>query len=376
MSDKLPHICFIGPNAFPLLAGDRRTELIGGAELQQVIVARGLAARGYEVSMICLDFGQEEQVQIDGIRVLRAFRREAGIPGLRFFWPRLTSIYRCLVLADADIYYQRAAGVLTGIVTAFCRRNGRIAVFAAAGNPDLDRSTSRIRLARDRWIYEYGLRRVDRVLVQNEEQARLCRLNFGVKATLIPNCYPYSGSRAEGGGKYALWVSTIRKLKRPELFLDLAAALPTQQFRMVGGPGARETSLFDAIRIRAEALPNVEFMGFMPYPEVERLFDDASILVNTSESEGFPNTFLQAWARGVPTVSFVDCGARSDGLPVGCRVQSMEEMVTCAGRLLEDEAERYRLGVRSRRFYEMNHSPERILDLYDQAFKELARGRA
>ena len=81
MPDRLPSICFVAPNAFPVLAGDEQTPLIGGAELQQVIVAKGLAQRGYPVSMICLNFGQQDQVEIDGVTVFRAFRRDAATTG-------------------------------------------------------------------------------------------------------------------------------------------------------------------------------------------------------------------------------------------------------------------------------------------------------
>lgn len=376
MPDRLPAICFVAPNAFPILSGDKTTPLIGGAELQQVIVARALAERGYPVSMICRDFGQRDKVEIDGVRILKAFRLDAGVPVVRFFWPRLTSIWRCLSNANADIYYQRTAGMLTGVVAAFCRRAGKKSIFAAAGNPDLEPGTSRIKHGRDRWIYEYGLRNVDRILVQNEEQERLCRLNFGRDATCVPNCYPFVRDRLTNAGRSVLWVSTIRGLKRPELFLDLAEALPQYRFRMIGGPGRDEQPLFDSTRMRAESIANVEFFGFMPYSEVDDYFDDAAVFVNTSESEGFPNTFLQAWARGVPTVSFIDSGARAAGQAVGRQVDSIGTMAQQVAKWLSDESERSRVGRICRKYVDDNHSPARVLALYERVFSELIPGHA
>ena len=35
-------ICFLAPNAFPVLAEDTNIPFVGGAELQQVMVAKGL----------------------------------------------------------------------------------------------------------------------------------------------------------------------------------------------------------------------------------------------------------------------------------------------------------------------------------------------
>lgn len=369
--DRLPSICFVAPDAFPVLSGDTRVRSVGGAEVQQVIVAGELVKRGYTVSMVCQDFGQPDGVEISGIRVFRTFRQDAGLPVVRFVWPRLTSTWRCLEKAGADIYYQRTAGMLTGVVAEFCRRNGRKSIFAAAGNPDLEPNTPRIEYARDRWIYEYGLRHVDRILVQNKEQERLCLANFGRTPTLVPNCYPLPENRAQAGGRYVLWVSTIRSLKRPDLFLDLAQALPRFRFRMIGGPGRGEAPLFKAIMERARTIPNLEFLGFVPYARVNEHFDTASIFVNTSESEGFPNTFLQAWARGVPTVSFIDCGARVHGRHVGCQAGTFASMVDRVAGLLGSDTERAREGRVCRDYFIGNHAPGRVLDLYERIFTEL-----
>jgi glycosyltransferase involved in cell wall biosynthesis len=292
---------------------------------------------------------------------------------LRFFWPRLTKLWNCLKRVDADIYYQRTAGMLTGVVAEFARRSSKKSIFAAAGNPDFEPKTSRIRYARDRWLYEYGLRNVDLILAQNRDQQRLCRHHFGRDAIIVQNCFPPASKPPQILKPIVLWVSTVRALKRPEQFLDLAEALPNYCFRMIGGPDSGNEKLFEAIQKRADKIENVEFLGFVPPSKIDSYFDQASILVNTSESEGFPNTFLQAWSRGVPTVSFVDCGARAAGQPVGHQVESFEQMKIIVGEWLSDLTEQIREGQRCRRYFERNHTPSKVLCIYEEIFNELYR---
>src|SRR5688572_20992095 len=189
MTDRAPHICFVAPNAFPVVTGDESSQLIGGAEVQQTTIARGLVGRGYKVSMICMDFGQNAVVDVDGIRVLRAFRIDAGIPVVRFLWPRMTSLWSCMRRVNADVYYQRGAGMLTGLVAAYCKRYGKRSVFSAAANLDFEPNTPGIRYSRDRWLYGYGLKHMDRLLAQNVEQATLCMRNVGRRCAVVPNCY-------------------------------------------------------------------------------------------------------------------------------------------------------------------------------------------
>lgn len=337
---------------------------VGGAELQQVLVARELARRGFPVSMICLNYGQEDRCEVDGIVVYRAFRPDEGVPFLRFLWPRLTSLWSCLRRVDADIYYQRGAGMLTGVVAHWCRRHQRKSVFAVAGK-------TKIPIRRDRWLFEYGIRNADRIIVQNTHQAHAVREEFGRESTLIPNCHPPVPPQAASGDATILWVSTIRRVKRPWLLFDVAQALPDLHFTMVGGPDLLDKSFYDKMQARAESLPNVDFEGFVPYSRVHRYFDRAAVFLNTSMSEGFPNTFLQSWARGVPTVSFVDSGARVAERPVGRIVGSINEMAVAIRELLEDDDERARLGDIGRRYVLENHGMERVIPHYEALFDDL-----
>src|SRR5947208_753453 len=79
---RKPHICFVAPYAWPVLARDPAIQVVGGAEVQQSILARLFAANGYRVSMITLDYGQPSPTVVDGITVHKAFSVAGGIPVL------------------------------------------------------------------------------------------------------------------------------------------------------------------------------------------------------------------------------------------------------------------------------------------------------
>jgi glycosyltransferase involved in cell wall biosynthesis len=342
--------------------------------VQQVALAKALAARGHQVSMVCLDYGQAEAIRIHGVTVHRAFEPLAGIPGTRFFHPRLTGLWGAMRRADAEIYYQRTAGMLTGVVAAFCRRHGRKSVYAGAHDSDFVPGKQYIGMRRDRWLFEYGLRNVDAVLAQNALQRTLCLEQYGRKAHLVRSCYipPASAGRNRSGD--VLWVSTLREFKRPGLLLDIARALPDIQFRMIGGPGSDRRSDLEAYqrwRDQAGRMGNVEFIGFVPFADVEAHFDSASLLVNTSEQEGFPNTFLQAWARGIPTVSFLDPHLPSELAPICTVVRDVPEASRAIRTLITSAVEWETVGARCCRYFLACHTPSAVVPRLERFLKSL-----
>lgn len=129
---------------------------------------------------------------------------------------------------------------------------------------------------------------------------------------------------------------------------------------------------FSEIGSSARALPNVEFMGFVPYGEVERHFDEASLFINTSDHEGFPNTFLQAWARGIPTVSFVNCGARDTHGPIGAVVDDLNEMRASVARITSDRDVWLEESTRCSQYFQANHAMPAVIARYRALFDRLA----
>ena len=365
-----PHLCFVAQHAWPVISRDASIEQVGGAEVQQTILARLFAAHGYPVSMICLDYGQPDRTVIDGVTVHKAFRPDAGVPVLRFLHPRMTSMWRALAEADADIYYCRAAGMTPSVVAQFCRRRGKRSIYAGASDMDFAPDAGgQIRRARDLWLYRRGLAWVDRIVAQNEAQRASCRATHGRDALVIPSCYepPAAAGRALPAAERVLWVGTVRSGKRPGLFLQLAACLPHRRFVMVGGPGRGEASLFERTRREAQRLPNVEFTGFLPLAQVEGRFDAARVFVNTSEFEGLPNTFLQAWARGVPTVATVEVDN-----PGHRRFHAVEEGARAVEALFQEPELWQSASRRCRAHFERTHSGAETLERYGRLFDELA----
>jgi glycosyltransferase involved in cell wall biosynthesis len=365
---RKPHVCFVAPTTWPILSGDSEIPVIGGAEVQQSVIAPALAARGYRVSMICLDYGQPDATVVKGVTVYKTHRPDEGIPVLRFLHPRLTSTWSTLKRVDADVYYQRTAAITTAVTAEFCRRHGRHSIYAGASDVDFTPGREDIRYARDRKIFQFGVKRVDKVLVQNEAQRATLLANYGRQGILIPNCYtPPPGARADRGG-YVLWVATVRPSKRPELLLELARAMPHHRFVVIGGsdPDRRGQEYHAAMREAAAKLPNITFRGFVPFAEADRCFDGARVVVNTSLYEGFPNTFLQAWSRGVPTVAFVDTGSRQDGQPVYDVAADTADMAARVERLMRDDLHWHAASQRAEAFFRQNHSVEAVVGMYER----------
>jgi glycosyltransferase involved in cell wall biosynthesis len=256
--------------------------------------------------------------------------------------------------ADADIYYQSPAGAYTGVVAWFCRMNGRKFIFRVASDSDCEKEHGRLELWRDRKLYDYGLKRADLVAVQTEVQAKMLRDNHDLDSKVVNMLVeaPRRGGAPVEKDIDVLWLSNLRSLKRPEMVLELARQLPQVRFTLAGGPCPHPWgyTYYDDVKAAAARLPNVSMPGGVRYTESGEWFDRARVFLNTSSIEGFPNTFLQAWIRGVPVVSFFDPDGLIRRLQLGHVATSLDDMRESIRGLLEVDVYRENIGRRARDF--------------------------
>ncbi|MCP4266934.1 MAG: glycosyltransferase family 4 protein [Candidatus Brocadiaceae bacterium] len=363
-----PRICFVAQSIYPMLKGNSNINIAGGAELQQLFIGKVLLKRGYNVSYITKNHGQSKVEEIGMFKVVSTFKPKEGVPFLRFFYPRLPKVWRALCETDADIYYVRAAGFLLAVVVIFARLHNKKVIFCGASNSDFQPRKLGFLIARDRILYLWGLKRADSVVVQSDIQKLLLQKNFNINGQIIRNGLT-SINHTLYSKETILWVGTIKEIKRPQIFIDLAKRFPEQRFVMIGGTYEREKTFYQHILEKACKVSNLDFKGFLPFSKVERYFTQTKLFVNTSKDEGFPNTFLQAWRRGIPVASFVDPDNLIKDHQLGIVVKDIDEMAQKVNGFLANKINISSIDIKS--YFDSNLTIDSMVDKYEKLFSNL-----
>jgi glycosyltransferase involved in cell wall biosynthesis len=343
-----------------------------GAEVQAALLADAFAAEGLDVTFVVQDQRNHGDLPYPSEN---AYFTGEGLPGTRFLWPRVPGLLGALRRADADVYFQHCAGLATGLTAWHCRRNRRVFVYFAGSDSDFSFREARVGNLRDRAIFYWGLKNASGIVAQSVQQADLCRKKLGRDPRVIPSAVALTDTAADQKDGSVVWVGTLRAVKRPELFLDLARRLPRQRFVLIGGAIESEKEFARRIVDEAASVENVIVTGRLPHHEVDRYVTRASLLVNTSSVEGFPNAFLEAWQRGTPTLSFVDVDGLIASEEVGILCRDLDHMERSAADLLGSEARRADMGAQARKLVESRYAAPKLAKEYKDFFEQLLSAR-
>ena len=218
------------------------------------------------------------------------------------------------------------------------------------------------------------LRLASVVLVQHEGQRALLAGRRRGEIRLLPNVVEpiAAGIRPTSTIEHdAVWVAHFRPMKHLERFLDLAEALPDLRFALVGDfvdEGAEQRAM---LQPRIEALPNVRWLGRLAAAQTRDVVSRSGVLLNTSDHEGFPNTFLEAWSLGVPVVSLsVDPGGVVADKGLGRVSGTVDRMSVDVQELATDERRNTTAGRAGLDYVRATHAA----DVVDAELDRLVRG--
>jgi glycosyltransferase involved in cell wall biosynthesis len=363
-------VAIYAPNAGDLYGRGRGALGGGGAELQTVLLAAGLARRGVRVGHIVLPVEDLQPVEPGLELVERTDTDESS----RLRVPReILEIWKTLERADPAVVVVRGSGGYLIPIAAWTTARRRKLIFATSSDLDFDLHRSDRSRAKLR-VYSTAAQHATRLVVQTETQKRLAAKTFPRLISRVIPSFAETSFPTDAVPEYFLWADRVTDYKRPEAFLDLVAAVPEARFRMVASP-TRETSpeLMRRVEERAAGLPNLELVGRSSRPELLGQISSAVALVKTSEAEGMPNTFLESWARAVPVLTLsVDPDDRiaeyGGGIVAG---NSADAFAAAARRLWDEPAWRAELGAKGRDFVVSHHSIEAVIDRWLEVIGDL-----
>ena len=368
-------------------------ERIGGAEVQAWLLAQELARRGHAVTYVCESLtgrgGQTETIDRVEVHWIKP------IPHLNLL--TLPRYGRALRTVRPDLVVHRIASGYESVIGRVCRRLSARFVWICTDDSTPVRGYfvsrqravlrqhprplyKRVILLTHAWLKdrsrEYGMALVTHPCVQNTAQRALFHKQFGRDSFRFPSGHDIPAVvPAKDDPPIVLWVAGFSAGKRPEIFADLVShcAEIGARFVMISKKVPKEPHIPpEEIRRRSGGHDNFDWLIDLPLDEALRWFDRAAVFVNTSSSanEGFPNTFVQAWSRGVPVVSFdVDPDGILDREALGRKVGSCDEARAAISGFLADpnlSQLRDRLQAFARARYSIEGVADHLLDLIDR----------
>jgi glycosyltransferase involved in cell wall biosynthesis len=370
-------VAFLASHVYPLLAGRGDFPVIGGAEVQQHLLARELRAFGLEIRLVVEDLGQGPECTADGF-VLHGYRFG------RDKVAQARSLWRALRTADPDVIYVRNVPRFITVLLAFRWRYRRPLVLGLSTNYHVyPRSVTGQNLL-DYLAYRLALREADAVVAQSEFQARGLDRHFRRRdARVIRNGAVATPAPPDDALRDRVaWIATLHPYKGIERLFDLARRLPGLQFEVVGGPARGQDGYYRAMEAVARGIPNLSWRGFVQHDRIDEILARSFALVNTTTSfqgvpnvEGFPNVYLEAWRNAVPVLTLDnDPDGLIEAKGLGFHCPTPAAMAADLTRLAADPALRGRIGRAARRHFEEEHDIRDIARRYAKLFEELARG--
>ncbi len=301
-------VCLVSPWCYQLLHNQKgKTFPFGGSEVQQVELGKALVKRAdYRVSFMVGGFYREqpnrECLKLEGrtvwvYKTIACFNRIWGVDSVLDIW----RLYSAMKAIDADVYLLRGGGSLAGTVAFLARKVfSKKFIYSSPHDRDSNGEFFKDHSFLINRAFKYGLNNANALICQHQEQEKAFKLNLGLEAHVMKTMYAMdSAPPTKKPRAYVLWVSRLNSWKRPELFVELVKRFPTQLFLMI----TNSDSGAHNFRKKIGAHPNLKILEKVPLEKMDTYFKKAKIFVNTSCTEGFPNTFVQAAKNATPILS-------------------------------------------------------------------------
>ena len=349
-------------------------------------IGRELVKRGVEVFVVMPQSSSEQRriENLEGMTIL-------SIPSKRRYFALSTAIHssRFFRLCDADVFHSQEPTAGTYAAMRTHPKKKHVITF----QDPRDLSTTKMMWALDisgyrknflHRLININYRRIENWFIKkatHKADLLFCQAKYIIPKTVymynlarppqfLPNPVKVPNNLQEKAAEPTVcFVARLDRVKRPELFFELAKRFPQVKFVVAGAAheGDRQRYLNEISR----NVNNLELRGFVDEETKSGIFAKSWIYVNTSVRECLPVAFLEAAAGKCAILSSENPDDFAEDFGYHVKNNSLDGYTEGLNYLLRDECWKVK-GENGRRYVGEVHEMDKVIDQHIGIYQELS----
>ncbi len=273
------------------------TRTFGGATAQLYMLRSALLEMpDVTVSSIVLDYGYSNVESSMLSDVVFSFNENDN------FVLKALKFLKAIHASKSEYIIQRGLTVFSCFLAVYCRIVNKKLIFMFAHDRE---SKGRYQKNNEKcYIFSLLLIFSHKLVVQSQNQKKRLPDYVMDKTVHLNSGYQLSKKALDRNKrKNILWVGRLESWKRPEEFISLAKSFPEYNFIMVAPTVRGKEKYSDSLIEKIREVRNIKLVPFVSFDKISDYFRNAILFVNTSKTEGFPNTFVQSMVEGTPILA-------------------------------------------------------------------------
>jgi glycosyltransferase involved in cell wall biosynthesis len=290
---------------------------IGGAELRAFTFAKYLVTKGDKVFFVVNELSQQQIIK-DGVtattisynqkkkiglvqKIKHRFLYYSKFKNLIRYEDFLKNIEAFKIYPDYIFVFGLTGNALTASKICFVTKSKLVTFIASDEDVNFEKASKKYtKLNTSLELAFEVINNSAKIFVQNIYQKESLRYIFNSPSVLLLNPIEITTNFSSNSKEFILWVGKSSWYKNPLLMIEVANEFKEYKFLLICN--RTNENVFEQINNKMPR--NCELLEQVSVEEVEEYFARCIFFINTSEFEGFPNTFLQAAKYGKPIVSF------------------------------------------------------------------------
>lgn len=284
---------------------------VGGAEKQLKYISEFLNQRDLDVHYVYLNRGgkkvAEKNISLHPIYYNPLTKSRFGKLWFLYFF----NIKSLILRLKPNVIITRTNSSWAGICSIFAKKYSIIHYHFIAHDNDVNLKTANIPKFKifdkiEKKITSEVFNNNSKIITQNEYQKKQLKLNYGISSKKFTQAIKLSNKKIfKNTGKInIIWIGNLKPKKNPNEFFKLVDFYKNNNilyFNLIGGDNAK---IYSKKIKKLNKLENFKYFGELPYNKVRSILSKTDILISTSFSEGFSNTFLEAMSLKNTVISY------------------------------------------------------------------------